>query len=99
VDTSVYVHKTICRRGAYVGFDRQGGNDTQQIPMVVSLVEAGFADHLMFSADASSGYSKTVTVFLPKLKAAGVNDDVLHRIMTDNPRRFLAFVPKRGRKR
>jgi phosphotriesterase-related protein len=24
VDTNVYVHKTICRRGAYVGFDRQG---------------------------------------------------------------------------
>ena len=99
VDSSVYVHKTICRRGAYVGFDRQGGNDTQQIPMVLSLIEAGFADHLMFSADASSGYSKTMTVFVPRLKTAGVPEDVLHRIMTDNPRRFLAFVPKRGRKK
>jgi phosphotriesterase-related protein len=99
VDTNVYVHKTICRRGAYVGFDRQGNNDTQQIPMVMSLIEAGFADNLMFSADASSGYSKTVTVFLPKLKAAGATEDVLHRIMVDNPRRFLAFVPKRARKK
>jgi predicted metal-dependent phosphotriesterase family hydrolase len=33
------------------------------------------------------------------LKAAGVNDDVLHRIVVDNPRRFLAFVPRRARKR
>jgi len=66
--------------------------------MVVALIEAGFADHLMFSADASSGYAKTLTVFLPKLKAAGVTDDVLNRIMVDNPRRFLAFVPKRPRK-
>ncbi len=24
-DPNVYVHKTLCRRGAYVGFDRQGG--------------------------------------------------------------------------
>jgi phosphotriesterase-related protein len=99
VDPNVSVHKTICRRGAFVGFDRQGGNnDAQQVPLVMSLIEAGFADHLMFSADASSGYSKTMTVFLPKLKAAGAPDDVLHKIMTDNSRRFLAFVPKRARK-
>ncbi len=100
VDPNVYVHKAICRRGAFVGFDRQGGpNDAQQIPMVMALIEAGFAGHLMFSADASSGYSKTLTVFLPKLRAAGVSDEVLHGIMVDNPRRFLAFVPKRPRKK
>jgi phosphotriesterase-related protein len=99
VDTNVYVHKAICRRGAFVGFDRQGGNgDAQQVPMVMALIEAGFADHLMFAADASRGYSKTLTVFVPKLKAAGANDDVLHRIMVDNPRRFLAFVPRKPRK-
>jgi phosphotriesterase-related protein len=100
VDTNVYVHKAICRRGAFVGFDRQGGNgDAQQVPMVMALIEAGFADHLMFSADASRGYAKTLTVFMPKLKAAGVTDDVLHRIMVDNPRRFLAFVPRKPRKK
>jgi phosphotriesterase-related protein len=95
----VYVHKAVCRRGAFVGFDRQGVNDAQQVPMVMALIDAGFADHLMFSADASSGYAKTLTVFVPKLKAAGISDQVLHRIMVDNPRRFLAFVPKRPRKR
>ena len=100
VDPNVYVHKAICRRGAFVGFDRQGGNnDAQQVPMVMALLEAGFADHLMFSADASSGYAKTVTAFLPKLRAAGAPDDVLHKIMYDNPRRFLAFVPKRARRK
>src|SRR5579863_6727980 len=99
VDPNVYVHKAICRRGAFVGFDRQGGNnDTQQIPMVMALIEAGFADHLMFSSDAFSAYAKTVTVFLPKLKAAGVDEQVLHGIMVNNPRRFLAFVSKRPRK-
>lgn len=98
VDPNVYVHKAICRRGAFVGFDRQGGNnDAQQVPMVMALLEAGFAGHLLFSADASSGYGRTLTVFVPKLKAAGASDQVLHQIMVDNPRKFLAFVPKRRR--
>ncbi len=109
VDANVQVHKAICRRGAYVGFDRQGGpGDAEQVPMVMALLEAGFADRLMFAADTSSanqmkrnkgdGYAKTLTVFVPKLKAAGASDAVLRQIMVDNPRRFLAFVPKRPRK-
>ena len=100
LDPNVYVHKTICRRGAYVGFDRQGGpNDAADVPLVMALLEAGFADNLLFSADQSRGFGRTLTAFLPKLKAAGASDAVLHKIMVDNPRRFLAFVPKRPRKR
>jgi phosphotriesterase-related protein len=100
VDPNVYVHKTICRRGAFAGFDRQGGDgDAQQVPLVMALLEAGFEDNLLFSADQSRGFGRTLTAFLPKLKAAGAGDAVLHKIMVDNPRRFLAFVPKRPRKR
>jgi len=110
VDPNVQVHRAVCKRGAFVGFDRQGGpGDTQQVPMVMALLEAGFADNLLFSSDFSSaaqlkrnnkemGYAKTLTVFVPKLKAAGANDEVLRQIMVDNPRRFLAFVPKIKRK-
>ena len=108
VDPQVQVHKAICRRGAFVGFDRQGGpGDAQQVPLVMALLEAGFAENLMFSADISNagqmkknagqGYAKTLTVFVPKIKAAGASDEVLHTIMVDNPRRFLAFVPKKAR--
>ena len=108
VDANVQVHKAVCRRGAFVGFDRQGGpGDAQQVPMVMALIDAGFAENLMFSADISSagqmkrnggqGYAKTLTVFVPKLKAAGASDEVLRSIMVDNPRRFLAFVPKKPR--
>ena len=33
--------------------DRQGGNgDAQQVPLVMALIEAGFVDKLLFSADA-----------------------------------------------
>ena len=44
------------------------------------------------------GYAKTLTVFVPKVKKAGASDEVLRQITVDNPRRFLAFVPKVKRK-
>jgi phosphotriesterase-related protein len=98
-DPDVYVHKTICRRGGYVGFDRQGGGrDAPVIPLVMALIEAGFADHVLISGDASRSYGRPLTAFLPQLKAAGASDAVLQGIMVDNPRRFLAFVPRRPRK-
>jgi phosphotriesterase-related protein len=98
-DPDVYVHKTLCRRGAFIGIDRQGGNgDAAAVPIVMALLDAGFADHLLFSGDASRGYARPVTAFLPKLKAAGADDATLKRIVVDNSRRFLAFVPKRPRK-
>jgi len=110
VDPNTEVHRAICRRGAFVGFDRQGGpNDDQVVPIVMSLIEAGYADRLLFSSDFSNatmlkrnnkemGYAKTLTVFVPKVKKAGASEEVLRQIMNDNPRRFLAFVPKVKRK-
>jgi phosphotriesterase-related protein len=110
VDPNTEVHRAICRRGAFVGFDRQGGpNDELVIPIVMALIEAGYADNLMFSSDFSNGtalkrnnpelgYAKTLTVFVPKLKKAGASEAVLRQIMNDNPRRLLAFVPKLKRK-
>jgi phosphotriesterase-related protein len=107
VDPKVEVHKALCKRGAFIGFDRQGGPaDARQVPMVLALLEAGYADNLLFSSDLSSanqlkrngggGYAKTVTVFVPKLREAGVKDDTLHTILVDNPRRFLAFLPRKS---
>jgi predicted metal-dependent phosphotriesterase family hydrolase len=110
IDPKVEVHKAICKRGAYVGFDRQGGQgDAQQVPMVMALIDAGYADRLLFASDFSSaaqlkrngggGYAKTVTVFAPKVRTAGASEETVHGILVDNPRRFLAFVPKKARAR
>ena len=97
-DPNVYVHKTICRRGAFVGFDRQGGGgDAAVVPLVLALLDAGFADHVLISGDASRGYARPITSFLPKLKDAGADEATLKKITVDNSRRFLAFVPKRPR--
>jgi len=97
-DPDVYVHKTICRRGGYVGFDRQGGRgDPAVVPLVMALIDAGFTDHVLIAGDASRGYGRPITAFLPLLREAGADEATLHRITVDNPRRFIAFVPTRKR--
>ncbi len=103
-DPSADVIKQIAKRGAFVGFDRVTGGlvpDDRKVAMILAFLEAGFEDRLLLSADynftarsaARPGYGVTLTVFLPKLRAAGVSDAVLRRVTVDNPRRFLAFVP------
>ena len=38
------------RQGAFVGFDRQGGpGDSNQVPAMMTMPEAGYADKLLFS--------------------------------------------------
>lgn len=97
-DPDVYVHKTLCRRGAFIGFDRQGGGgDARVVPLVMALLDAGFADNVLISGDASRSYGRPITSFLPLLKAAGADDATLEQITVDNPLRFLAFVPRRPR--
>ena len=77
--------------------------------MVLKLLDAGYADRLLISADfgvnawpnwqqnGGPGISRALTVFVPKLRQAGVDEQTLRGILTDNSRRFLAFVPKAPR--
>jgi phosphotriesterase-related protein len=103
-DPSAEIIKQIARRGAYVGFDRVTGGlvpDEKKVAMILAFLEAGYVDRLLLSSDynftarseARPGYGITLTVFAPKLRKAGVTDEMLRRITIDNPRRFLAFVP------
>jgi len=104
-DPKAEIIKAIAKRGAYVGFDRVAGglvSDEKKVAMLLAFLDAGYADRLLLSSDynftaksaARPGYATTLTMFLPKLRAAGVKDETLHRIMFDNPRQFLAFVPR-----
>lgn len=107
VDPEVELHKALCKRGAFVGFDRQGGrSDARNVPMILKLLDAGYADQLLISADfgvnawpnwqqnGGPGISRAVTVFIPKLREAGVSGDTLRGILVNNSRRFLAVKPK-----
>ena len=112
VAPEVEVHKAICKRGAFVGFDRQGGQaDDRNVPMVLKLLDAGYANNVLIAADfgvnawpnwkqnGGPGVSRALTVFVPKLRKAGVPEETLHGILVNNSRRFLAFVPKAPRGR
>jgi phosphotriesterase-related protein len=109
-DPRAETHKAIAKRGAFLGFDTVGhitgtlARPEEHVKMVLALLEAGYEDKVLLSADGTSeaerkrngggGYAKVLTVFGPTLRAAGVNEATLHKILVDNPRQFLAFVPK-----
>src|SRR5262249_40244007 len=98
----------IAKRGAFVGFDRVTINviipDEKRVAMVLAFLEAGYADRLLLSSDFSSGralkknggpgIAPAGAVFAPMLTKAGVPEATVRKILVDNPRRFLAFVPK-----
>ncbi len=78
--------------------------EAHKVKYVLAILEAGYENNLLFSADSTpvpqlkanwgQGYSSVVTQFVPKVRYAGVKDAVLHKILVDNPRRFLSFTPK-----
>ena len=79
--------------------------------MILAVVEAGYEDHVVLSSDFApsaggdekllkknwgSGYGSVILEFLPKLRYAGLKEATIRKFLVDNPRRFLAFVPKKS---
>jgi phosphotriesterase-related protein len=108
-DPKAEIATELARRGAFVGFDRVTipiVSDAQKAATIMAMVEAGCADKLLISSDfysqrslrknGGSGIGQAVTVLKPMLLKAGMNEEMLHSILVDNPRRFLAFVPGKG---
>src|SRR5712691_3356133 len=101
-DPRAEVHQAICKRGAYVGFDRVIGE--RQACMIKVLADAGHADRVLLSSDfavardtkakGGPGYAKTMILGRPELQKAGIDEETVRGILVDNPRRFLAFAPQ-----
>ena len=78
--------------------------DEKRVAMILAFLDAGYADQLLLSSDFATGralkknggpgVAQTVTVFAPMLVKAGVSEATVKHILEDNPRRFLAVVPK-----
>ena len=83
--------------------DQVGSRLMGEIDQVMAMVEAGYVDHVLLSSDfavagslkknGGAGIGQAATVFGPMLLKAGLSEAMLHRILVDNPRQFLAFVP------
>ena len=90
------IMKALARRGAFVGIDRIRGEakaDEDRVALILGFLEAGYSDRLLLSSDTRRDYSK-VARFVKQLEAGGVSNAMLHTILVDNPRTFLAFEPK-----
>jgi phosphotriesterase-related protein len=97
------------RRGAWVELDAIGAPYQSQDSMLqaaVTLIEAGFTEHLLLSHDAGwydpastggvpgqgfRGYTALMRDFLPALRERGVTEEQVRRITVANPARAFAF--------
>ena len=75
-----------------------------KVRMVQDLLDAGLEDQILLSSDQGNvrqfnryyghGWASVLMQFVPKLRYAGVPERTIRKILVDNPRRFLAFVPR-----
>lgn len=93
--------------GAYLQFDTIGKvsyrTDEERAKQLYTLLDRGYEDQLMLSCDLTRqshllaagghGYVHLFTAFLPMLRALGVSESIIYKMLTLNPRRFLAFHP------
>ena len=91
--------------GRALGLEGSGDiPEADKVRMVLSVLEAGYEDQVLLAADFAAsrdlksnwgnGFATAIVQFVPKLRHAGVDDATLHKITVDNPRRFMAFVPR-----
>ena len=103
--------KRLLDRGVYVEFDYIGQaplsaeRDQQLIQNIVNVINAGYAGQLMVAHDictqpqlkknGGGGFAYISTVVLPGLKAKGISDENIRKILVDNPMRLLPFAAPR----
>jgi phosphotriesterase-related protein len=102
VEPEFELHLEMARRGAWLEHDAIGNNDETDLLNIQRLLDAGLGDHLLLSHDRGwydpalpgGGVPKPYTYlsdqFLPKLRAAGVEETTIRQLTQDNP--FRAFA-------
>ena len=97
------LHLEIGRRGAWLEYDAIGNseveNDAYYLERIQRLLEAGLGDQLLLSHDRGwydpalpgggtpKAYTYLPQVFLPKLRAAGVDEGTIYQLTHTNPYR------------
>ena len=103
-EPDVAMHLAVAKRGAWIEYDWIGmhGTDESYIDNIRRVLDAGFGGQLLLSQDRGwydpaeprGGTPKPYTylsdVFLPKLKAHGIDDATVDMLTRDNP--FRAFA-------
>jgi phosphotriesterase-related protein len=103
-EPDVAVNVEVARRGAWIEYDWIGSPETDPdfISRILHMLGEGLGDHLLLSHDRGwydpaqpgGGVPKPFTYinqhFLPKLRAAGVDDQIIHLLTHTNPWRAFA---------
>lgn len=102
-DPDFDLHLEMARRGAWLEYDSIGyGDDDYYLETISRALDAGLGDQVMLSQDrgwydpAKPGGGETkpftylVEHFLPKLRAAGVDEETIHKLTHTNPYRAFA---------
>ncbi|WP_448809752.1 phosphotriesterase family protein [Agromyces bauzanensis] len=98
-------HLEVARRGAVVAIDNVGRDDEDHVTdrdraaLVSELVAAGHGDRILLSSNAigvAKGqpdddlpFSLVLSGFVPVLRAKGLDETAIQRILVDNPRELL----------
>ncbi|MFD7663333.1 phosphotriesterase [Streptomyces sp. NPDC059788] len=96
-------HRELAAAGAYVAFDTVGKesyqSDTARLRLLLALLDAGHADRVLLSCDISrhcylvgeggQGYGHLFRSFLPRVRAAGADEELIDLLTRRNPLRFL----------
>lgn len=96
----------VARRGAYVAIDHVGTEDgahvtdAERAALVAGLIEAGHGGRILLSSSATGvakghegndvPYGHVLSAFVPLLKAQGLSDEDVQRILVGNPRDLLS---------
>lgn len=100
-------YRAIAKTGVFMGFDQIGKEkywpDAERVELIVQLIQFGHHNQILLSGDTarksswhtynpvSGGIAHLLVKFLPRLRSAGIHEDVIHSILVDNPASFLAF--------
>lgn len=96
-------HLELAHRGAFVEFDTiRDANEYEMASrerFICELMDKGFLPQILLSQDiclrqhlaaqGGAGYAFLLTRFVPRLRKRGLNDQEIHTLLIDNPRRAL----------
>ena len=102
-EPDISLHLEMAKRGVWISYDNIGapGEDDRYLSLILRMLEAGYANRILLSHDrgwydpakphggSPDPFTYLPHVFLPKLRAVGVGEDVIRQLMRDNP--FRAF--------
>jgi phosphotriesterase-related protein len=101
------VQRQLADRGVYIEFDSIGANPGQDAGLIAAIQEllaAGYGDRILLSHDAGyyqpgqanggtqRAYTYLIDTFIPKLRAAGVDDATIRMITEINPICAFGFI-------